>query len=329
MISDETPGRITRRDLLRRAGLLAGGAVGVPLFPAPSWAGFFQAQAQPQTDAVAAFRAKTGAVPIQTAKLTDRLTMLSGPGGNVLVLNGPDGKVVIDSFVQPAFGNLKNTLDALGTAPIKMLIDTHWHIDHTDNNENFRKAGAAIVAHENTRKRLSESHDLLGMHFPAMPAGGLPTETFRDRKTVEANGEKLDIVYTPPAHTDTDVTIHCTKGNVLHMGDLFFNGVYPFIDASTGGHINGMISAADAALKRADASTKIIPGHGPLGDRAALSQFRDMLATVRDRVQKLKTEGRSAADVVAANPTADLDPIWGKGFMQAKDFIGIVYATLK
>jgi cyclase len=329
MITDQTTGGMTRRDLLRRASLLAGGAVAAPLFPAPSWAGLFQAQAQPQTDALAAFRAKAGAVPIETTKLTDKLSMLSGPGGNVLVLNGPDGKVVVDSFVQPAFGNLKNTLDAIGTAPIKLLIDTHWHLDHTDNNENFRKAGAAIVAHENTRKRLSESHDLLGMHFPPMPAGAMPTETFRDRKTIEVNGEKMDIVYTPPAHTDTDVSIHCTKGNVLHLGDLFFNGVYPFIDASTGGHVNGMITAADAALKRSDASTKIIPGHGPLGDRAALSKFRDMLVTVRDRVQKLKTEGRSAAEVVAANPTADLDAAWGNGFMQAKDFVGIVYATLK
>ena len=238
MISDERTGRITRRDLLRRGGILAGGMVVVPLMPAPSWAGpfgFFQAQAQTPTDAVAAYRAQMGAIPVETTKLTDSLAMLSGPGGNVLVINGPDGKVVVDSFVLPAFPNLRKALDGIGPAPVKVLIDTHWHLDHADNNENFRKAGAAVVAHENTRKRLTETHDLLGMHFPPAPAGALPTETFKDRKSIEANGEKIEIAYIPPAHTDTDVSIHCTKGNVLHLGDVFFNGVYPFIDASTGG----------------------------------------------------------------------------------------------
>ena len=332
MSSEQRTGQMTRRDLLRRAGIVAGSAVVVPLFPQPSWAehfGLFQAQAQAPSDPLAALRAQMGAVPIQATKLTDSLTMLGGPGGNVLVINGADGKVVVDSFVQPAFDNLKKVLDGMGTTPTKTLIDTHWHVDHADNNENFRKAGAAVVAHENTRKRLTESHDLLGMHLPPSPAGALPTETFKDRKTINANGERIEIVYVPPAHTDTDVSIHCTKANVLHLGDLFFNGIYPFIDAGTGGNINGMIAAADAALKHADASTKIIPGHGPLGDRAALSKYRDMLVTVRDRVQKLKTAGRSAAEVIASNPTADLDGEWGKGFMQAKDFLGIVYGTLR
>ena len=332
MISDERRGGITRRDLLRRSGILAGGMIVAPVIPAPSWAGpfgFFQAQAQTSTDAVAAYRAQMGAIPVETTKLTDSLAMLSGPGGNVLVINGPDGKVVVDSFVLPAFPNLRKALDGIGPAPVKVLIDTHWHLDHADNNENFRKAGAAVLAHENTRKRLTETHDVLGMHFPPAPAGALPTETFKDRKSIEANGEKIEVAYIPPAHTDTDVSIHCTKGNVLHLGDVFFNGAYPFIDASTGGNINGTIAAADAAVKRTDASTKIIPGHGPLGDRAALTKYRDMLVTVRDRVQKLKAAGRTAAEVVAANPTADLDATWGKGFMQAKDFLGIVYATLR
>ena len=194
MISDERTGRLTRRDLLRRGGILAGGMIVVPLIPAPSWAGpfgFFQAQAQTPTDAVAAYRAKMGAIAVETTKLTDSLAMLSGPGGNVLVINGPDGKVVVDSFVLPAFPSLSKALDGIGPAPVKVLIDTHWHLDHADNNENFRKAGAAVVAHENTRKRLTETHDLLGMHFPPAPAGALPTETFKDRKSIEANGEKI------------------------------------------------------------------------------------------------------------------------------------------
>ena len=334
MSSDERAGQVTRRELMRRAGVIAGGAAVVSFVPAPVWGshfGVFQAQtpAAAPTDPLAAFRAQMGAIPIETTKLTDSLTMLSGPGGNVLVVNGKDGKVVVDSFLQPAFANLKKILDGMGTTPVKTLIDTHWHLDHADNNENFRKAGAAVVAHVNTRTRLTQSHDLLGMHFPAVPAGALPTETFKDRKTIDVSGERLEIAYVPPAHTDTDVSIHCTKGNVLHLGDLFFNGAYPFIDASTGGHINGMIAAADGALKHVDTSTKIIPGHGPLADRGTLSKYRDMLVTVRDRVQKLKTAGRSVAEVVADNPTADLDPVWGKGFTPAKNFVETVYSTLR
>ena len=211
--------------------------------------------------------------------------MLGGPGGNVLVVNGADGKVVIDSFVQPAFDNLKKALDGIGTTPTKTLIDTHWHVDHADNNENFRKAGAAVVAHENTRKRLTESHDLLGMHLPPAPAGALPTETFKDRKTINANGEKnRDRLRAagPYGHGRVDplhegecaaprrsllqrhVSVHRRRHGREHQRD----------DCRRG--------CRAQACRCVD---QIIPGHGPLGDRAALSKYRDMLVTVRDRVQ--------------------------------------------
>jgi glyoxylase-like metal-dependent hydrolase (beta-lactamase superfamily II) len=316
---------LTRRELLRGAAV-AGGALLVPswIHPAHGW----MQQAAPAADPIEAMRKNFAAIPIERVKLTDNLTMLSGPGGNVVVLNGPDGKVVVDSFVQSVWTGLKQTLDSLGTSPIQTLIDTHWHFDHADNNENFRKAGAAIVAHENTKKRLSETHTLLGMTFKPAPPDALPTSTFKDTHTLTANGEQVMLGYVPPAHTDTDIYIRFAKGDVLHLGDLFFNGMYPFIDTSTGGSINGMIRAADLNLKRAQASTKIVPGHGPLAKREDLTKFRDMLVTVRDRVQKLKKEGRKLEEVVAAEPTKDLDPIWGKGFMQAKDFIGIVYGSL-
>lgn len=223
---------------------------------------------------------------------------------------------------------LKQTIDGLGSAPIKLLIDTHWHFDHTDNNQRFREAGAGIVAHENTRKRLTEPHELLGMRFNPAPAGALPTQTFKDTYALQANGESIQAGYIPPAHTDTDIYIQYAKANVLHLGDVFFNGMYPFIDAGTGGNIGGMIQGSDRALKMVDSSTKIVPGHGPLGDRAVLLRYRDMLVTVRERVQKLKSGGRTLEEVVVAKPTADLDGVWGKGFMQPNDFVAIVYGTL-
>ena len=212
---------------------------------------------------------------------------------------------------------------------MRTLIDTHWHFDHADNNANFRKAGASVIAHENTRTRLTQTHELLGMKFSPAPPEALPTQTFKDRHALTANGDQVALGYVPPAHTDTDIYIRFSKGNVLHLGDLFFNGIYPFIDAGTGGSINGMIAAADMTLKMVDASTKIVPGHGPLADKAALTKYRDMMVTVRDRVQKLKTGGRKVEEVVASKPTADLDPTWGKGFLNPDMFVGIVYNTLR
>jgi cyclase len=326
---------MTRRQLLWRSAILAGGAALVSGFPRSTRAAFASPfdhplgqTAQKTVDPVDAMRTHLASVPIETVKLADSLTMLSGPGGNVVVLNGPDGKIVVDSFVQPVWVKLKQTLDAMGTPPIKVLIDTHWHVDHTDNNENFHTAGAEILAHDNTKKRLSETHDLLGMHFNPVPAAALPTKTFAATEQLEANGETVHLGYVPPAHTDTDIFIHFTKGNVLHIGDLFFNGTYPFIDAGTGGNINGMIAAAESMMKMADDQTKIVPGHGPLGDKAALGRFKDVMVTVRDRVQKLKAGGQTLEDVLAKKPTADLDGVWGKGFMPPDLFVTVVYNTV-
>ena len=306
--------------------MLAGGAVLAPF----DLGALAQQTAAPPADPVAAARAGMAAAPIESLKLTDSLTMLSGPGGNVVVLNGRDGKFVVDTFIQGAWDKLKVSLDGIGPAPIKAAIDTHWHFDHADNNADFRKSGAAVIAHENTTKRMSQKHELktLGMTFPPSPPEALPTQTFKDTHTIDANNDQIKLGYVPPAHTDTDIYILFSKGDVLHLGDLFFNGMYPFIDASTAGTINGMIGAADICLKLAGGSTKIVPGHGPLGDRAALTTFRDMMVTVRDRVQKLKTSGRTMDDAVAAKPTADLDATWGKGFLPPDGFVRIVYSTL-
>ncbi len=322
----------SRRLFLRNAGLLSGGALLLRyapgnVFEVPAEAGRLQVPVAP-ADPVAMFRAQMGALPIQTTRLGDSIVLLSGPGGNVVVLHGPDGKVVVDSFVQPAWTRLKSTLDGLDGAPVKTLIDTHWHFDHTDNNANFRAAGAAIVAHANTKKRMTESHDVLGMHFDPSPPAALPTATFTQKHAVRANGEEISLTYAPPAHTDSDILVHYAKANVLHMGDTLFNGMYPFIDASTGGNINGMIGAAERALKMTNATTKIVPGHGALADRAVLDSYRTMLTAVRDRVRTQKRAGRSLAEVQAAKPSAEFDAVWGKGMMPPDNFVALVYNTL-
>jgi cyclase len=314
--------QLSRREWFRHAGVLAGGA-----FVAHAAGTHVWAQVQPAADPFEERRAQIGAAPIAATKLAANLIMLSGPGGNVAALHGADGIVIVDTFVRPAWAGLKQALDSLG-GPLKLAIDTHWHFDHADNNDRVREAGGATLAHENTRTRLTQSHDILGMKIKPAPAASLPTQTFKDSHTVYANGEMLELAFVKPAHTDTDITIMFANANVLHMGDLFFNGFYPFIDASTGGNINGMIASADMALQLVNAQTKVIPGHGPLGDKASLGKYRDMMVTVRDRVQKLKSSGQTLEQVVAAKPTKDLDDPWGKGFMQPDFFVTIVYGTL-
>lgn len=326
----------TRREWLRRMGLVGGGLVlgslpaacGRSEAPAEGGAPVEAPPAAPPSGGLDAQRAQMAAAPIEMVELAAGLVMLSGPGGNVLVLNGSDGKIVVDTFVQGVWPQLKATIDGFGPQPISAVVNTHWHFDHSDNNGSFRAAGARIIAHENTARRMAESHELLGMQVPPSPPDARPTETFAETRVVEANGERLELGYIPPAHTDTDISIRCVKHNILHAGDLFFNGMYPFIDAGTGGSIGGMVAASDRLLKLVDARTRIVPGHGPLADRAALSRYRDMLATTRDRVQKLKAAGRSLEEAQRERPTADFDEVWGKGFMSPDNYVALVYNTL-
>jgi len=332
----------SRRELLRGSATLTGSAFLAHLFPArllrASAAGYPQQTLSP-ADLLADMRAKFNAVPMETQQLADNVTMFDGPGGAVTVLNGPDGKFVVDTFVAPAWPRLKEALDGLGSAPVKYVIDSHWHFDHTDNNEHLRAAGATVLAHENTKKRMSEPHDLpvlyrgahgvlSGLHFDPSPAEALPQQTFAARYELQANGEILELQHVAPAHTDSDIYVHFQKANVISMGDLFFNGMYPYIDPGTGGSIDGMIAAADEILSLADNHTKIVAGHGPLGDKADLTKSRDMLITSRDRIQNLKSAGKSSLEAVAEKPFADLDPVWGKGIINADQWIQIVYLTL-
>jgi glyoxylase-like metal-dependent hydrolase (beta-lactamase superfamily II) len=312
-----------RRAFLRATGMLAGGALVHQYAPA----GLLEAAVR-QAPTPDAMRAQMGAAPIETTKLGERLVMLSGPGGNVVVLHGPGGKVVVDGFVQPAWNRLKTMLDGLDEAPIKSLINTHWHMDHTDNNANFRNAGAGVIAHENTRKQMVLPHDLLGMHFDPFPSGALPTQTFPASMNLQLNGESMVLSHVAPAHTDSDILVRFEKADVLHMGDVFFSGFYPFIDASTGGNINGMIAGAAKGLTLAGARTQVVPGHGPLGHRGSLEAYHNMLTSIRDRVQKDKKAGKTLADVQAAKPSAEFDAAWGKGMMAPDAFVALVYNTL-
>jgi cyclase len=323
---------ITRREMLRTASALTGAALAARFFPAipvrAATPGFPQQQAG--GDQVAAMRAQFGGTPIQTQKLTDSVFLLSGPGGNVVVLNGGDGKLLGDNFVMPAWPHLKEALDAIGQAPIKTAIDTHWHFDHSDNNGALRAAGATLLAHENTKKRMSETHTLavLNLTFPPSPSSALPQQTFKESHKISMNGENVALMHIPPAHTDSDIYIHFEKANVIQTGDVFFNGIYPYIDNGTGGSVTGMIAAATKLLAVADNNTKIVPGHGPLGNKADLMKFREMLSIVRERLQKLKSSGKTVQEAVAAKPLDDLDPVWGKGLFNSDTFIQIAYPAL-
>ena len=312
----------SRRRFLRAAGALSGSAFVVRHTPATMLQAF---QANPLEER----RAQAAAQLIVTTKLTDSVALLSGPGGNVVVLHGRDGLIVVDGFVKPAWPKLQAALAAVNPAPIKSMIDTHWHFDHADNNGNFRAEGAGVIAHENTKRRLMQSHDLVGVHFDPVPSAELPTQTFAAGLTLNANGEQTDLRHVPPAHTDTDIFVHFPKANVLHMGDVFFNGFYPFIDASTGGTIDGVIDASNTALNMVDGRTKVVPGHGPLGSRATLEAYVHTLSSVRDKVRAAKRQGKSLAEVQASRPSAEFDEAWGKGMLSPSDFIAIVYNTTR
>ena len=321
----------TRREMLRTAAW-TGGTLLARFYPGSlvrAAAPGVPAQS-PANDPVAASRARFAAVPIQMQPLAKGISMLSGPGGNVVVLTGPDGKLVGDTFVKPAWPKLKEALGVLGNGPVKIAIDTHWHFDHSDNNSALHAAGATVIAHENTRKRMSEKHTMpvINMTIPPSPADALPQQTFGQSHKITMNGEIISLVYFPPAHTDSDIYIHFEKSNVLQAGDVYFSGTYPYIDSGTGGSVSGTIAGLTKLLAAADDNTKIVPGHGPLGNKSDVMKFREMLSTVRERLQKLKSSGKSVEEAVAAKPLADLDAAWGKGLNDSDTFVKIAYPAL-
>jgi cyclase len=277
----------------------------------------------------------TAKVTLKTTPVTNSISMIEGAngfaGGNVGVSVGDDGVFVIDDELAPMSPKLKAALAALSKKPVRFLVNTHWHSDHSGGNPALAAAGAVIVAQENVRKRLSvdQFREFMGqkMTFPAQPPSALPVITFAEDITLHLNGDEVHVVHVPPAHTDGDAFVHFKKANVIHVGDLVTAG-YPVVDADSGGQFEGLIGAADKLLAIADDATKVIPGHGPLMTKADVMAWRQMLVDVRDRIGKLVAAKKTLEEIKAAKPLADLDAKWAIGFAKADFVIDAVVKTL-
>jgi glyoxylase-like metal-dependent hydrolase (beta-lactamase superfamily II) len=269
-------------------------------------------------------------VKIKTTELGDRVFMLEGQGGNITVAVADDGIIMVDGQYAPLHDKIKAAIEAISKAPIRYLINTHYHGDHTGGNEPFAKDGVAIVAEVNVRKRLeSETTDgLTGAKTPPAPPDALPSKTYTKMFKIRLRGRVADLTHIDNAHTDGDTYVWFKTANVLSTGDTFTVGRYPNIDFANGGNIKGMIAATDAYLKLTNAKSRIVPGHGPLADKAVLTEYRTMLMTARDRMAKLVKDGKSEDDVVAEKPFADFDTKWAPTELAAKNFIRVVYHSL-
>ncbi|BDI30400.1 cyclase [Capsulimonas corticalis] len=263
--------------------------------------------------------------------ISKNLYLLAGLGGNILILVGDAKTTIVDSGVPTRSQDIAKAIASVSPHPVTTLINSHWHFDHTGGNAYMAGKGAHIIGHENVRRRLSrpEAIDLLHAKFPAQPKIAWPVETFTVAKTISAGSEEVRIRHVAPAHTDSDSIIHLPGANVVHAADLFFNGFYPFIDYNSGGWIGGMIAGLDHVLSLSDAHTKIIPGHGPLATRAEVQSARDMLATVRGRIQPMVSARKTLDQVIAAKPTRDLDAKWGGVVLSGDMFTQDVYEGLK
>lgn len=269
-------------------------------------------------------------VEIKITDLGDNIHMLEGQGGNVTVAVAKDGIIVVDSEFAPLHDKIKAAITTISKLPIKYLIDTHYHADHTGGNELFAKDGAIVIAQDNVKKRLEEgtTNGLTGARTPAAPKGALPSDTYTNFSKIRLSGRVADLKHIANAHTDGDTYVWFKTANVLSTGDTFTNGRYPNIDFANGGNVNGMIAATDAYLKLTNARSRIVPGHGPLADRAALVAYRMMLVTARERMAALVKQGKSEAEVIAAKPFADLNVKWAPTELAGTNFVRVVYHSL-
>jgi cyclase len=269
-------------------------------------------------------------VEIKTTDLGDNVYMLEGQGGNITVAVARDGIIMVDGEYAPLHDKIKAAIATVSNQPIKYLINTHFHGDHTGGNEPFAKDGVTVVAEANVKKRLEAgtTNGLTGAKTPPVPPGALPSKTYTGAFKIRLPGRVADLKHIANAHTDGDTYIWFKTANVLSTGDTFTNGRYPNIDFANGGNIRGMIAATDAYLKLTNAKTRIVPGHGPIADKAKLIEYHAMLVTAHDRMAKLVKEGKSEDDVVAAKPFADLDAKWAPTELAAKNFIRVVYHSL-
>jgi glyoxylase-like metal-dependent hydrolase (beta-lactamase superfamily II) len=307
---------ISRRRFLASTGITA---AAIWLTPRQLWA---------DTESpVIAIRKAAVTAKITVIKLRGNVSVLEGSGGNIAVLTGRDGKLLIDGGITASRPRIAEALAGISPEPVKHLVNTHWHFDHTDGNEWLHSEGAEIMAHENTRKHLSESTRVEGWNFtfPPSPEGALPTKVFSTDRALDLNGTRILLQHYPPSHTDSDLSIEFTGADILHTGDTWWNGYYPFIDYSTGGNIKGTIQAAEANVAKVTDKTIVIPGHGPIGGKAQVIEFRDMLVAVQDKVAALKQQGKSLDEVLAAAPTTAYDAKWGGFVIDGKTFATLVY----
>jgi glyoxylase-like metal-dependent hydrolase (beta-lactamase superfamily II) len=275
-------------------------------------------------------------VTLKTTPVAGGISVIEGAngfaGGNVAVSAGNDGVFIVDDELTPMSAKLKAAIAALSKKPVRFVINTHWHADHTGGNPAMGSAGAVIVAHDNVRKRLSVDQTVsFGGQVrtvAATPPEGLPVITFGEDVTLHLNGDDVHVIHVPPAHTDGDSIVHFAAANVIHTGDTFSMMGYPFVDASSGGKFDGLIAAADRALALCNDSTKIIPGHGPVGTTADLKAWRDMLVKIRDKVAALAAEHKSLDDIKAAKPTAEFDAKMGAGFIKPDQVVEEIFVSL-
>jgi cyclase len=266
-------------------------------------------------------------VEIKTTKLTDTIYMLEGEGGNIGVSAGEDGVVLIDDQYAPLTPKILAAVKAISDKPIRFVINTHWHADHTGGNENLGNAGVVIVAHDNVYKRLTSEQFvqlLNNRKFPPLSRAGLPVITFNDTVTFRVNGDEIVVHKIAPAHTDGDSFVRFRKANIIHTGDVFAAYRYPFIDVENGGSVKGVVKAMDALLPTLDDNTKVIPGHGPLSGKKDVVAFREMMAKGSSRVEAAVKSKKTLEQVIAAKPTREFDEVWGK-FRKPEQFAEILY----
>ena len=277
---------------------------------------------------VAAQQRDLSGVEIKVEQLAPGVAVLFGAGGNIGLSYGEDGNVVIDDQFAPLSDKILAAIKTLDPDPVRLVINTHWHGDHTGGNANFDKAGAVIIAQDNVRTRMSSEQTVGGDKVPPSPKDALPIVTYANGVTVHLNGDDLRVIHVANAHTDGDSLIRWTKADVLHMGDTFWHGdTFPFIDLDSGGSIDGMIAAAEKGIELADANTKIVPGHGTVGTRADLAAFRDMLTDIRDKVAAGIKAGRALDQIKASKPTAKYG--MPDGYIKPDRFVETVYVSLK
>jgi cyclase len=292
-------------------------------------AGNALAQQQPQPPA-APPPVDFSKVEIKTTDLGDNVYMLEGQGGNITVAVAKDGIIMVDGEYAALHDKIKAAIAAISNQPIKYLINTHFHPDYTGGNEPFAKDGAEVIAEVNVKNRLAAgtTDGLTGAKTPPAPAGALPSKTYTGAFKIRLSGRVADLKHIANAHTDGDTYVWFKTANVLSTGDTFTNGRYPNIDFANGGNIKGMIAATDIYVKLVNDKSRIVPGHGPIADKAALTEYRTMLITARDRMAKLVKEGKSEDELVAAKPFADLDAKWAPTEPAANNFIRVVYHSL-